>query len=1199
MNRFRARRKAKEEAAAAKHAAEAESTTPFKLFSKGKKSHEEPEKKIDLSSVLPPTDDFRTSLLMTGLSARFSMLREQDDPNSKIGKASDDSVILSNRQSRGPDLNFGNLGDIAEVESVRAPQSLRRMNSFTSSSDADAAGVMGRGRPTEGNVLFGGRQKVYKVSSATASGGPGGMGKVMYEDDVTISSFQKWRQAEKENERQRLSLADQDEENPPSGPSPRASELEALRPESPPSYNRKRETASTTSSAPSASRNSTAATSVTSQKDWHHPGSSATSPTPIMEKTVARTRRLYEQGLTQELQNNQSHALSRIDTLTRRGPARTPDMSQNSSPTANHFGERAADRKLLAKTSAPNMQTASPRTAPRSATSPTDLSGRTSRSSETRPFGTAPLSPPISEHDESPTLPIQAGDRGKATAMGVFQKPNKPYDESRFAQRQMQLQQGRETPTQPSRPASDAEPEPPKIPSIDTTAPSTESPAPTKSMTFLDDDEDTLPQMHPSRPVPTCQPGQVRPADEDHPAFRSSALPTPLTFVSQSSDDAQTHLTTPDTADSQSAGQPKDSPTLGPPAGLSGMVRQHLRSDSGASSVYGIEPQPPSTAPKHHMDTFDSKALDELVSELNPWAAQDQEWRASFYTGNAQQGGTESPAAAPREQAPMSQPVSSRQSTASSDVGKEKDAFHSQLADGARRVRERLTTYVESDGGSDRDVASTPDASLRPKLLRNQSSRVSLADRARDGTPSRAIKKLGLSNATMTSSPSPNKQSFDEKEQPLAPMEEEPSPERESPKSSGEEKPDGGIHAGLRQFRNARRELQRLKEAEAGQRHRSSSGAAQSEAANGGSPASHGSQPRHVRSPSRERRPPPVSYSRPASTEPWAGPGSNPGSRAGSRAGSRPPSRNDRDRSGSETSNNGGRSQSRPPPPRLRKGPPPPEEYQQGPQHGPYAQHRHTQGPPRQGMLRSPGLPGTDVRRSPIVPPQPFPGNPEGLAPQKAGLSPYQQGRGPSGQSSPISPMGDLPSPYGAPSRATLSGAPPRPSGAPPPVPDATPTVRLDDSMKRAIRKKDISEPTFVSSTSRVPTVNLPDDGSRSRSRSRSGSLLRSGAATASTPNLHSIHHAQADAPPVPPINPRRRVLGLGRGESDDGVYPGAMEGGSFSLSDEEEGGRRRLRNGEGSGRERAGTGMGARPSVYGAGNPPAIRDNGMPGGLI
>lgn len=1193
MNRFRARRKAKEEAAAAKQAAEAEPITPFKLFSKGKKSHEEPEKKIDLASVLPPTDDFRTSLLMTGLSARFSMLREQDDPNSKIGKASDDSVILSNRQSRGPDLNFGNLGDIAEVESVRAPQSLRRMNSFTSSSDADAAGVMGRGRPTEGNVLFGGRQKVYKVSSATASGGPGGMGKVMYEDDVTISSFQKWRQAEKEKERQRQSLADQDAENIPSGPSPRASELEALRPESPPTYNRKRETASTTSSAPSASRNSTAATSVTSQKDWHHPGSSATSPTPIMEKTVARTRRLYEQGLTQELQNNQSHALSRIDTLTRRGPARTPDMSQSSSPTANHFGERAADRKLLAKASAPNMQTTGPLTAPRSATSPTDLPGRTSGSSETRPFGTAPLSPSISEHEESPTLPIHANDRGKATAMGVFQKPNKPYDESRFAQRQMQLQQGRETPTQPSR---DASPEPPKIPSIDTTAPPTESPAPTKSMTFLeDDDEDTLPQMHQSRPVPTCQPGQVRPADEDHPAFRSSALPTPLTFVSQSSDDAQTHLTTPDTAGSQSVGHPKDSPTLGPPAGLSGMVRQHLRSDSGASSIYGMEPQPAAAAPKHDVDAFDSKALDELVSELNPWAAQDQEWRASFYTGNAKQEGTESPAAAPREHPPISQPVSSRQSTASSDVGKERDPFHSQLADGARRVRERLTTYVESDGGSDRDVASTPDAPLRPKLLRNQSSRVSLADRARDGTPSRAIKKLGLSNATMTSTPSPNKQSFDEKEQPLPPMEEEPSPApRESPKSSGEEKAEGGgIHAGLRQFRNARRELQRLKEAEAGQRQRSSSGAAQAEPASGGSPGGYGAQTRHVRSPSRERRPPPVSYSRPASTEPWAGPGSNPGSRAGSRAGSRPQSRNDRDRSGSETSN-GGRSQSRPPPPRMRKGPPP-EEYQQGPQHGPYAQHRHTQGPPRQGMLRSPGLPGTDVRRSPIVPPQPFPGNPEGPAPQKGGLSPYQQGWGPSGQSSPVSPMGDLPSPYGAPSRATLGGAPPRPVGAPPPVPDQAPTVRLDDSMKRAVRKKDISEPTFVSSTSRVPTVNLPDEGPRSRSgsrsRSRSGSLLRSGAATASTPNLHSVHHAQADAPPVPPINPRRRVL-LGRGESDDGVY--GVEGSAFSISDEEEGERRRLRKGEG--RERAGAGM-ARPSVYGGA--PIIRDNGMPGGLI
>src|SRR5690554_6030816 len=149
MNRFKTRRRAKEEAAAAAAAAaaantakpmpEPESSGPFRLFRPGKKSHEEPAKpEIDLTTALPSSDDFRTSLLMNGLSARFSMLREQDDPNTKIGKASDDSVLFPKRQSRLNDLAFGGLGDIAEVESIRQPPSLSRIDSYHSASDVDS-----------------------------------------------------------------------------------------------------------------------------------------------------------------------------------------------------------------------------------------------------------------------------------------------------------------------------------------------------------------------------------------------------------------------------------------------------------------------------------------------------------------------------------------------------------------------------------------------------------------------------------------------------------------------------------------------------------------------------------------------------------------------------------------------------------------------------------------------------------------------------------------------------------------------------------------------------------------------------------------------------------------------------------------------------------------------------------------------------
>ncbi|KAI6357685.1 hypothetical protein MCOR31_010189, partial [Pyricularia oryzae] len=128
MNRFRGKRKEKEEPSTSGD----HSMPSLRGFLRSKKAPEEkPEPQIDIATALPTHDDFRTSLLMTGLSARFSMLREQDDPTSKIGKASDDSVLFPKRQSRMMDYGFNGgigLNDIAEVESIRAPFS--RMDSF-------------------------------------------------------------------------------------------------------------------------------------------------------------------------------------------------------------------------------------------------------------------------------------------------------------------------------------------------------------------------------------------------------------------------------------------------------------------------------------------------------------------------------------------------------------------------------------------------------------------------------------------------------------------------------------------------------------------------------------------------------------------------------------------------------------------------------------------------------------------------------------------------------------------------------------------------------------------------------------------------------------------------------------------------------------------------------------------------------------
>ncbi|GJN71894.1 hypothetical protein PLICBS_005963 [Purpureocillium lilacinum] len=164
MNRFRTKKKNKDEVAAARPSIESEASGPFRMFGR-KRSQEDAKKELDLASALPPTDDFRTSLLMTGLSARFSMLREQDDPNSKLGKASDDSVLFPKRQSRLADFGLGaGLHDIAEVESIRAPP-FSRFDSYNSSDDAasTSGSIMNRSKPTDGNNLFGGRQKIYKI----------------------------------------------------------------------------------------------------------------------------------------------------------------------------------------------------------------------------------------------------------------------------------------------------------------------------------------------------------------------------------------------------------------------------------------------------------------------------------------------------------------------------------------------------------------------------------------------------------------------------------------------------------------------------------------------------------------------------------------------------------------------------------------------------------------------------------------------------------------------------------------------------------------------------------------------------------------------------------------------------------------------------------------------------------------------------
>ncbi|KAI1125442.1 hypothetical protein F5Y10DRAFT_8610 [Nemania abortiva] len=1102
MNRFRTKKKGRDEDGAPRPSQDSESSKPFRGFRKGKKVEENEKKPIDLAAALPSNDDFRTSLLMTGLSARFSMLREQDDPNTKIGKASDDSVLFPKRQSRMDMSSFRGLGDIAEVESIKAASPFNRMGSFHSD-DADSlnsGSIMSRAKPTEGNNLFGGRQKIYKIPASASSSRAvdGGMaGRALYDDDVAQSAFQRWRRAEKEREllqnEAEGSDAQDDQRNSSTDLDPSRSESPAFS-----SYNQKRETSSTMSSIPSIARISSTATSITSSqptpslKDWQPPNSSSSGP----ERSVTRTRRLYETGFSnQDSQESGSGGLSRMDTLNRQRlfGTRTPDSSQPSLSLG--FMDRLTnERRLLAKASAPNLRSMSP---PSSA-SPTgtpNLGIRIPGGGESKSnFGGAPpLSPPISETGENPILPIDPNDRGKATALGVFRKPTQPYDESRYAQRQLQLQRGRETPTQRNReehnppaarsqsrslsPARQEAPDSPTVPISAATQFSIKEEAQPTSF-LADPDESETSSMVSPKPLPSPQIHLRRPSDREHPAFRDSALPTPLSLDIDPKDELSPMIEISSSLGVESKGlSPADSPTLGPGAGssgLSGMVRQHLRADSNASSIY--EGAPPTAGFEPRFNT-NSKVLENYSTGSNPWEVEDndRDWNLDLDVNE------------PLTDAQSILSNTSRPTEAKADLPSpsngNKDEFASQLADGARRIRERLTSYAETDSRSSSphrvgeqndpvDLPPLPRPSGLGAILRPRSSRGSLIDRGRDPSSTKAFKIMGISpGGSRTASPASESQRGQIETDGDSGYEREG---KETGRDSDEHNP------GLRQFRQARRELQRLKELESQSRHYP---APQGPPPDVPSPQQRMANGPRARAPSRDQKPPPIYYQQRMPSE-------------GSWNSDLPPNsqvsfRNDRQRSESESSQ-GTRSNGRAAPPR--EGLNGREDTYLGPA-----------GPASRPAMRSPGLPGTDIKRSQFMPPQPHP-NSSSRANQSTLESNgklYVPRGYDSGQPSPVSP-GASP---------LVNSAPPTPVGLSPPRPPVAQTLSYDNStgpisgpqevMRRRVDPRDISEPTLVMSTSRVPTVALPPAAESNRSYSNGRA-----------------------APPVPPINPRRRQDG-------------------------------------------------------------------------
>ena len=637
-------------------------TSRWKNKNRNPKEQPEVKPEIDLSAALPSNDDFRTSLLMANLSQRFSMLREQD-PASLVGKASDDSVLEPRRRSRMLDFGFGaanGLSDIDEVRSInssiRPPFANEKHQSFRSdegyTSEAEPQNVMARSRPGEGNTMFGGRQKVYMIPKNGAASSKS-LGKFLYDDDIGMSAFQKHRQREKEVQASRdpempadpsfdfgLGQAEGGDEDDKEGL--HDSVRDFTNSPSMSAYDRKRSTTSTTRSE---ARSSTAATSIISQ-----PATSTALPMPAstsipaapLERTDTKSRRLYERGLDQHMQDQQTSSISRLNSLQKQRPFNNGKGSTPYLHPAKSTGNLTDRVPLRVYTS----QSSSPPVPHAAAFGPFAKPGQS-------PLASGPNSPSIDENGVL-SQALEPADRGKATAMGAFNKPKHAFDEQQYMERQLQLQRSASSALsrQPSAPAfhqrmgrfeqrerersssnpqsrsrsrSASRPHEPinafrpsqhTSPSLQSTQgaqqPAEKPQYPDTHRTFFgnisgsdseDEPEDLARATSPyGQQYGRWQP-TVLPSVSEHPALRSGGKPgvveEEVEETTQSAPWPDNHadsgypikqeLVAPPTVN----GQDLDSPTLGPASEGLGSMMHHLRNKSNSSSNY---PQDETTA---------------------------------------------------------------------------------------------------------------------------------------------------------------------------------------------------------------------------------------------------------------------------------------------------------------------------------------------------------------------------------------------------------------------------------------------------------------------------------------------------------------------------------------------------------------------------------------------------------------------------
>ncbi|KAA6412571.1 MAG: hypothetical protein FRX48_03562 [Lasallia pustulata] len=911
MNRFRSRKKPRDGDESAR-----KPSTDFDIhslpsfasmsFKRSKKAHQKADpmpRTLDLSTALPSTHDFRTSLIMPNLSARFSMLREQDDPTSKLGKANDDSVLFPKRASRLNLFNHHDLVDIAEAASldgsIRPPfasggrtASYGSGDGYATDDDASRNGsMMSRPKHGEGNNLFGGRQKIYKIPvGGPASGRNHGSnwdadgkvsstmgGKALFSDDVAMSSFQKLRLKDRQEPEQQEERRSQDgqigEEQP-------TEENERSASPSIPGYNKKRETTSSTASGPSNIRNSTAATSVASQSTASlqatQPPPSVTFAKPMLspslDRTFTKSKRLYGQGLEQHMHDQQSSALTRLGTIQRQranGGTAIKRLSQSRSATGlNDMFHRSGP--LYASN---NFRAASPVryiTPPGLGDFDMGLGSGQAVSSENtaRPLSpplSRPMSPVMGIGDENSPLAtaLQPNDRGKATALGAFNKPAEQYSEQQYAQRQLQLQNGRITPSKGrgspspivarnSCEGSRVQKDPlisfqsrsesaSRVPELCLKEPGIHSdPGISKTHAKISDSErhsdedgtflagtssseaeEQAEQQSSRQPLDGLQGGSLaRAVDERTSKHKSqSSQMSPLAqyqpsgrlYMDLSEDDVPDSLSQKtavqprhDLEQRSAVSQPMDSPTLGPTTGLRGLIKAHLRNDSGQSSIY--PPDSPATAARFASYNFaptfptgdertssaaadtpihdspntrqwNSEPLDlegpEADDSAPPWTAsrarqileqatalrnhESEKVKQMLGDNKAQRVlGGEAPRPGPYHSASWKDQANKFRHSrgASTETQQEREDFANELAERRRRVQDNLAGFVsgETEPASPVPGKGTADNSpAKPSnafaMLRSKSSHASL----HHDKNSKALKMLGISDSQVPS----------------------------------------------------------------------------------------------------------------------------------------------------------------------------------------------------------------------------------------------------------------------------------------------------------------------------------------------------------------------------------------------------------------------------------------------------------------